>query len=116
MQDLDQLKQLAEKHTVRYEVRRPELVLVGFDLEFHGTHDHGHTDFSPGCEHCQTTHRDMRILAEHFLPAELRPTGYEISFDQSLHSEARGPNEVVLVVRFDHRHGYFGPVDECEER
>lgn len=122
MQDIE-LAKLVEKHTVKYEVWRHweiydgKRVLVGFDLELHGTHDHGHTSLTPGCEHCQSTYRDLRSLAERVLPTEERPTGYDIEpFDNALHSEARGPDEVVLVVRIHHRKSYFDPIDDCEER
>ena len=51
------------------------------------------------------------------MPKSVRPSGYEIEpFDNSLHSEGRGPDEVVLVLRIEHRHEYFAPVDNCEER
>jgi hypothetical protein len=44
------LKAIVEKHTVRYEAWSYEMndgkrVMVGFDLELHGTHDHGNWGF-----------------------------------------------------------------------
>lgn len=50
------LKSIVEKHTVRYEawphweMHETRRVMVGFDLELHGTHDHGHSQLTPGCE------------------------------------------------------------------
>ena len=47
------LKEIIRKHTVRYEVwshfeiSEGKRVMVGFDIELYGTHDHGATVFPP---------------------------------------------------------------------
>lgn len=120
---IEDLRRIIEKHTVRYEVwphyemNDGKRVTVGFDLELHGTHDHGTTRLSPGCHLCTETYADLRRVAESILPKEQRPSEYEIPpFDASLHGTARGPLEVVLPIRIEHRHNFFDPVDGCEER
>jgi hypothetical protein len=117
------LKQIIDKHRVRYEVwphyemADGKQVCVGFDLELHGTHDHGNTRLSPGCRLCSETSADLQRIAEWILPTGRRPSQYEIPpFDQSLHASASGRFEVVLQIRIQHRHGFFDRVDECEER
>jgi hypothetical protein len=117
------LKTIVEKHTVRYQVwphyemHDGNRVMVGFDLQLHGTHDHGNTRLSPGCSLCAETFADLRKIAEWILPKEERPSSYEIpAFDQSLSSSGKGPFEVVLPIRIEHRHDFFGPVDDCEQR
>ena len=125
---VDQLRQIIALHDVRYEVRahedvvgvgdRAERVKTGFDLELYGTHDHGHSSLTPGCERCTATYRDLRQVAEWILPKEKRPSVYDIEpFDHSLHS-ARSTKrfEVELKIRIHHRHGWEEPIDECETR
>lgn len=118
-----ELKSIVEKHTVRYEawphweMNEARRVMVGFDLELHGTHDHGHTRLTAGCEVCRQTYEDLKKIADAILPKEDRPSSHEVQpFDHGLHSEGRGPSEVVLVVSIQHRRDYFSPVDACEER
>lgn len=118
-----QLKAIIEKHTVRYQVwPRYEMndgnrVMVGFDLELHGAHDHGNTSSSPGCHLCTETFADLRQIAEWILPKEERPSQYDLApFDQSLYGSSKGPLEIVLPIRIQHRHDFFGPVDDCEQR
>lgn len=118
-----ELKRVVERHTVRYEVwphyeiADGKRVVVGFDLELYGTHDHGETRLSPGCRLCSETFADLRRVAEWILPKEQRPSQYEIApFDQSLHASASGRFEVLLAIRIEHRQGFFDPVDDCEER
>ncbi|HEX2917610.1 MAG TPA: hypothetical protein VHN81_03775 [Edaphobacter sp.] len=118
-----ELKQLIERHAVRYElwphyeIADGKRVIVGFDLELYGTHDHGETRLSPGCRHCSETFADLRRVAEWILPKERRPSQYEFApFDRSLNASAGGRFEVVLPIRIGHRHGFFDPVDDCEER
>lgn len=120
---VEDLRQIVEKHTVRqevwphYEMNDGKRVMVGFDLELHGTHDHGTTRFSPGCHLCRETYQDLYRIAESILPKEQRPSEYEIPpFDASLYGTPKGPFEVVLPIRIEHRHNFFGPVDSCEER
>ena len=128
--DPDQdLRNLIGEHTIRYEVSPhsdiigrlgidARRVIDGFDLELHGTHRHGHTRMTPGCGLCRSTYRDLRRIAEIILPAERRPSQYEIlPFDSALHSIAgRREMEVVLTIHSRHRQEYFAPLDGCEER
>ena len=118
-----ELKRIIEKHTVRYEVWphyevvKDKRVVVGFDLELYGTHDHGTTRLSPGCPRCEETYTDLRHLAESVLPIEKRPSMYDIPpFDASLRQSAKGVFEVAVAIRIEHRHAFFDPVDLCEER
>jgi hypothetical protein len=117
------LKSLVERHTIRYEawphweMHEGERVMIGFDLELHGTHDHGHSQLTPGCKICRQTYEDLKRVATEVLPKEERASWYEVEpFDHGLHSEGRGPMEVVLIIRIEHRRDYFAPVDACEER
>ena len=119
------LKQVVEQHSVCYEVW-PEYrlvgekqTMVGFSLELYGTHDHGYSTLTPGCERCRATYRDLRRIADRILPQERRPSRYEISrFDRGLHESAkrRFRPEVVLAIGILHREHGFDPVDACEER
>ena len=123
MQTDQAFESLVVVHTIRYEIWphydiSPEAgkVMNGFDLELHGTHDHGRTRNTPGCESCWTTYRDLRKIAVAILPIEQRPSEYEIApFDNSLHSTAGSESEVVLTIQIKHRHEYFAPVDDCEK-
>jgi hypothetical protein len=117
------LKEIIRKHTVRYEVwphfeiSGGKRLMVGFDIELYGTHDHGATRLSPGCDLCTKTRDDLQRLAEYILPKDQRPSQYEIPpFDQSLHASQGGPFEVVALIRIEHTHGFFDPIDACEER
>lgn len=123
MESSEELRELVAKLAVRYEVWRhvdiheDERVKNGFDLELHGTHDHGHTQLSPGCDLCRGTYGDLRKIAESILPKEERLSIYEIPpFDSSLHTRAGGRLEVVLTICIRHRSEYFAEVDQCEER
>lgn len=118
-----ELRDLAAKHTVRYEVwphyeiKDGKRLIVGFDLELCGTHDRGHTSLSPGCDLCQQTFADLKRIAEWVLPKEERLSRYEISpFDASLHASSKGAFEVVVPIRIEHRERFFEPIDNCEER
>ena len=120
---LGPLKVIVEKHTVRYEVwphcemNDGKQVTVGFDLELRGTHDHGNTSLSPGCPVCTATFSDLLQIAGWILPKEKRPSEYDLPpFDQSLTQSGKGPYEVVLRIRIEHRHDFFGPIDDCERR
>jgi hypothetical protein len=123
MQSDQNLQGFVAVHTIRYEIWphydiSPEggKVIDGFDLELHGTHDHGHTRNTPGCEFCWTTYGDLRKIADAVLPTEGRLSAYEIQpFDNSLHSTAGRESEVVLTIQIKHRHEYFAPVDDCEQ-
>lgn len=120
----ESLRNLVDEHTVRYEIwphhdiaSEGVRVMNGFDLELHGTHNHGHTRLTAGCESCSRTYRDLRLIAETVLPTEERPSEYDIlPFDQALHVEPGRESEVVLTIQIKHRHEYFSPVDACEER
>lgn len=123
METDQELRALISEHTVRYEIwphddiSEDKRITDGFDLELHGTHDHGHTHMTPGCECCWSTYGHLRKIAETVLPKEERPSRYEIlPFDSSLHASARGRIEVVLTICIRHRSQYFAAVDPCEER
>jgi hypothetical protein len=118
-----ELREIIERHTVRYkvwphyEIASGNRVIVGFDLELYGTHEHGKTRLSPGCHLCQQTYADLRRLAESILPTERRASMYEIPpFDSALHESSRGVFVVLATIRIEHRNGFFDPVDACEER
>lgn len=122
--DAATLRELVAKHAVKYEVwphyelSGGQRVMVGFDLELCGTHDHGHARLSPACPACEQTYEDLQTLAESILPAGDRATDYEIQpFDSALHISPRHPEsaEVLLDLRVEHKQHYFSPVDECEE-
>jgi hypothetical protein len=120
---ISRLKAIIEKHAVRYQVwphyemHDGQQVMVGFDLELHGTHDHGNTRLSPGCRLCTETFADLRQIAEWIVPKEERPSRYDLPpFDQALHGSRKGPLEVILPIRIEHRHDFFSPVDDCEQR
>lgn len=119
-----ELQELAEKHAVRYEVWMEYGMVegavrpVGFELDLLGTHDHGHTVFSPGCDLCKETYGDLRKIAGRILPTAERPTVYNIApFDHALHlTPKRGlAPEVRLSVHIEHRHDRDQPIDSCEE-
>lgn len=114
---------LVAQHTIRYEIWQHrdiadgKQIVNGFDLELHGTHDHGRSSLSPGCEHCWITYEELRRIAESILPAEQRLSDYEIPpFDNSLHWGRAREGEVVLTIHIKHRHEYFTPIDDCEQR
>ena len=118
-----ELKDIVVKRTVHYQVWRHHefhegnRVMVGFDLELYGTHDHGKTHLSPGCHLCQETFADLARIAQFILPKDERPSRYDIPpFDHSLHSSPKGTFEVVLPIRIEHREKFFDPIDSCEER
>lgn len=118
-----ELKEIIVKHTVRYHVwphyefHAGKRVMVGFDLELYGTHDHGKTKLSPGCHLCRETFADLERIAQWILPKGERPSRYDIPpFDPSLHSSPKGNFEVVLPIRIEHRENVFDPIDSCEER
>ena len=127
--EIEGLRKIVELHDVVYEVRPHEdavkfrnesrLVKNGFDLTLCGTHDHGHSTMTPGCQRCVDTYRDLETIARWIMPTEERPSYYEIpAFDMALHS-VRRPNrrlEVDLTVRIKHRQGWTEPIDECERR
>lgn len=120
---IKELRNIIQKHTVHYEVwphyeiANGKRVMVGFDLELHGTHDHGTTKLSPGCTLCLETFSDLRRVAEWILPREERPSQYDIPpFDHALHASPKRPFEVVLPIKIEHRNHFFDPVDSCEER
>lgn len=122
---VERLKELVEKHQVCYEVW-PETLLVngqrvkvGFELQLYGSHQHGKTEFSPGCRLCVETFEDLRQIAERIMPKEERLSLYEIEpYDRSLHLEPKRKfrPEVALTMKILHRHGFDQPVDQCEER
>ena len=120
-----QLKALAQKHRVCFEVWPETLMVkgqktkVGFELELYGSHSHGETKLLPGCSICVETFRDLRQIAEWILPKEERDSYYDIEpFDHAIR-EVPSHNlrpEVILKVKILHKHGFDQPVDACEER
>jgi hypothetical protein len=118
-----ELLEIAQKHTVDYQVWphydmvAGREVMDGFDLELHGTHDHGKTRLAPGCPVCVDTFQDLHRIAEWILPKDWRPSQYEIPpFDSSLHASPNETFEVVLTIKIEHRHDFDQPVDDCEKR
>src|SRR6266700_4188760 len=89
---IEGLKELADRHSACYEIW-PEYDLdgdkqikVGYSLELYGTHDHGSSTLTPGCDRCTETYRDLRKIAEWILPRDERPSRYEIEpFDHAMH-------------------------------
>lgn len=128
LHDLTDLRKLVQLHDVVYDVRTHEdavvrslheaaVVKTGFDLSLCGTHDHGHSTMTPGCEHCVDTYGDLRKIAQWITPAEGRPSSYEIRpFDGGLHGvpSPRGRLEVELRIQIGHRRGWDQPIDDCE--
>lgn len=122
---INQLKELVDLHYICYEVW-PELLVVGgeqvkvgFDLELVGTHEHGTSSLSPGCERCIHTFEDLRRIAKWVMPKEERSSRYEIEpYDHALHESPQRKlrPEVVLSMKILHRHGFDQMIDQCEER
>lgn len=124
-EEIKELKEKVQLHQVCYEIWPEELVVsgqrvkVGFELRLCGTHAHGNTQLTPGCEKCSQTYKDLLQIAQWILPKEERPSWYEIeAFDSSLHMASRRSfqPEVELNLKILHRHGFDQPVDACEER
>lgn len=90
------LRELVQVHDVVYDVRTHEdavvrdlhetaIVKTGFELCLCGTHDHGHSTMTPGCEQCVNTYGDLKKIAQWITPGEGRPSSYEIRpFDGGL--------------------------------
>ena len=118
------LRELVVRHAARYEVR-PEkesvgdhVAPVGFDLQLYGLHEHP-GGIMPGCPECTKVYAALHEIARWILPAEERPSRYEIEeFDHALHAapDLKDRDEVRLEVKIVHRHDFFAPVDPCEER
>ncbi len=119
-----QLRELVRRHQVCYEVwpenlvSNGQIVKVGFALELEGTHEHPDSEVLPGCRHCQEVFNDLRRIAEWIMPAEGRPTTYEVQpFDRAIRyspKRKRHP-EISLIIKIIHRQGFNQPVDECEQ-
>ena len=120
----EELKQLIEKHTVCYDVFPDYLLVgderrkVGFELELFGTHDHGNSSLTPGCELCVHTFADLRRIAEWLLPLDPRDSKYEIRpFDAALHETPKRKRwEVALSIMIEHRHDFSEEINDCETR
>jgi hypothetical protein len=125
----EDLKALAQKHQVCYEVW-PEWSLVegqrvkiGYMLELYGANAHEDGQdachLGPGCGSCRETYEDMKRIAEWIMPQEERISRYEIEpFNRVLHiapKQRKLRSEVVLTVKILHRHEVNLPVDECEQ-
>src|SRR6266545_4096462 len=121
---ISQLKGLIQRHKVCYEVwpenlvSNGQIVKVGFALELEGTHEQPESEVQPGCPHCQEVFKCLQRIAEWIMPAEGRPTAYEIQpFDRAIRyspKRKRHP-EISLIIKIIHRQGFNQPVDECEE-
>lgn len=119
-----ELKAIIDEHSVHYktwphyEIADGKQIMVGFDLELHGTHDHGNTSLSPGCPACVKTVADLRHVAQWIMPKEERPSMYEVvASSQSLSfCKVKRRWEVILPIRIEHRHNCLGPIDDCEQR
>lgn len=122
--ELPQLRRIASRHGVRYEVL-PEmdlvdhqLVKVGFRLDLWGLHLHP-KGVAPGCPECRAVYDELEKIAEWILPGDERPSRYEIEpFDRALHAAPglKDRDEVLVEVKILHRHDAFAPIDACEER
>ena len=121
--DAGVVHQLAEKHAVGYEIYpdrllvRGEVRTVGFEIQLLGTHSHGSTRMTPGCELCAETWRDLRRIAEWILPQKPVDSRFDIQpFDGALHiAPSRGLRpEVALSLMIQHVHAFDAPVDDCE--
>lgn len=119
------LRELVEKHTVRYEVYfeqdkiGDELIQIGFELDLLASHDHGITRFTPGCALCKSTFHDLREIATRIMPKERRDSEYTIElFDSALHMSAahKMRPEVQLAIKIEHRDKKGRPLDDCERR
>lgn len=119
----EELKELVEKHTVCYEVFPDRLMVkgeprtAGYELQLFGSHEHGTSRMTPGCEICVHTFRDLLRIAESILPREARDSKYEIrEFDAALHmAPGRGLRpEVALSIMIEHKHDPEAPIDNCE--
>jgi hypothetical protein len=126
LSDIEQhLRELVEKHTVRYEVNLLQdlmgdrVVDAGFEIDLLASHDHGSTRFTPGCSLCVSTFQDLREIATWILPKERRDSEYIIDgFDNGLHMTPRHRMhpEVLLALRIEHRVNKRQPIDNCERR
>lgn len=128
MESVDRVARLTEVVThyrVCWEVW-PELLYtnhkqqqVGFELELSGTHQLEGQCSGPGCPGCKQVFLALHAIAEYILPAEGRPSRYEIGPYEKVvrFSAARGNRpDVILAVKVLHRRGLDQPVDPCEVR
>ena len=126
---MEQLRAIARKHQVCYEVwpersvAEGRKIQIGFELQLCGTNSHVAAKGEqpvPGCEYCHSTYEDLREIAEWILPREERPSRYEIGgFDRSLHvapHSRHSRSEVVVRIHILHRSDFNREVDECENR
>jgi len=126
---IEQLRAIARKHQVCYEVwpersvAEGRRIQIGFELQLCGTNEHLTTKAQqpvPGCAICQGTYDDLKRIADWILPREERPSRYEIGgFDRSLHvapHSRHSRNEVVVPIHIMHRTEFNREVDDCENR
>jgi hypothetical protein len=126
---IEQLRAIARKHQVCYEVwpersvAEGRRIQIGFELQLCGTNEHLTTKAQqpvPGCAICQGTYEDLKRIAGWILPREERPSRYEIGgFDRSLHvapHSRHSRSEVVLTIHIMHRADFNREVDDCEQR
>lgn len=121
--DLSALRKLVDLHDVGYEVYPDRIVAqgevrtVGFEIQLLGTHAHGSTRLTPGCELCANTWSDLRRIAEWIIPDGPRESRFDIQpFDGALHmAPSRGLRpEVALSLMIQHKHMFDAPLDDCE--
>ena len=126
----DDLKELARKHGVCYEVWPEwslvgnERIKIGYVLELYGANSHEQgrkiCHLVPGCRSCRETFEDMKKIAEWIMPREERVSRYELEpFNRVIHiapKQRKLRSEVVLTVKILHRSEINQPVDDCEQR
>lgn len=120
-----QLRELVEKHTIRYEVYFDldnvggHIVQTGFELDLLASHDHGLTRFTPGCDLCKSTFHDLHEIAMWIMPRDQRDSEYVVEpFDRGLYMDAKHKlrPEVRLAIKIEHRGQKGRPLDACEWR
>jgi hypothetical protein len=118
------LRDLLEKHTIRYEVYFEQGILddariasIGFEIDLLASHDHGVTSFTPGCHLCVSTFDDLCEIARWIMPKGQRDSEYTIEpFDRGLHMDPahRLRPEVRLAIKIEHKRKKKRPLDDCE--
>ena len=119
------LRELVEKHTIRYEVYFEQDMLdgklahIGFEIDLLASHDHGVTSLTPGCHLCASTFDDLCEIATWIMPKDQRDSEYTIeAFDRGLHMDPahRLRPEVRLAIKIEHKGNKARPLDDCEWR
>lgn len=127
---LTHLREMVRQHQVCYEVwpewsMKDGSKIENFELQLYGISSHADSNANaqhpvPGCPICLRTYSDLREIAEWALPADERPSRYEIqAFDHALHlASARRfrRKEVVVTIVIMHRDDFNRAIDDCENR